>query len=260
MRSDPIRFGGGADDGGADFLHDRAVRESGHDTTYRFEKRCANLGTIDLCSLLYKYEVDIATTIRDHFDDDLELVEEFSLSKFPFGADVPYDATGSTLPDLSGERSSTTGRQSSAEWFARAARRKELADHYLWHEGHGLYTDLDTVTGKQSLYDTVRSFLASGRGWGLMRSAGHDVLAHVGGDGERGAGGEDDVSARFSRWTEGWALMGCAGLVGRSRCTSLRRREDCCRGRRARVGGSRCRGRTGSGSEFFLSLWRAKCC
>ncbi|KAG5221376.1 glycoside hydrolase family protein [Salix suchowensis] len=41
------------------FLHDRAVRESGHDTTYRFEKRCANLGTIDLQALLYKYEVDI---------------------------------------------------------------------------------------------------------------------------------------------------------------------------------------------------------
>ena len=46
------------------FLHDRAVRESGHDTTYRLEKRCANLGTIDLQSLLYKYEVDIATAIR----------------------------------------------------------------------------------------------------------------------------------------------------------------------------------------------------
>jgi alpha,alpha-trehalase len=39
------------------FLHDRAVRESGHDTTYRFEKRCANLVTIDLNSLLMKYEM-----------------------------------------------------------------------------------------------------------------------------------------------------------------------------------------------------------
>lgn len=28
--------------------------QSGHDTTYRFEKRCANLATIDLNSLLYK--------------------------------------------------------------------------------------------------------------------------------------------------------------------------------------------------------------
>ena len=36
------------------FMHDRAVRESGHDTTYRFEKVCANLVTVDLNSLLYK--------------------------------------------------------------------------------------------------------------------------------------------------------------------------------------------------------------
>lgn len=28
-------------------LHDRSVRESGHDTAHRCEKRCANLGTID---------------------------------------------------------------------------------------------------------------------------------------------------------------------------------------------------------------------
>jgi alpha,alpha-trehalase len=39
------------------FTHDRAVRESGHDTSYRLEKRCANLATIDLNSLLMKYEM-----------------------------------------------------------------------------------------------------------------------------------------------------------------------------------------------------------
>ena len=36
------------------FMHDRAVRESGHDTSYRLEKRCGNLATIDLNALLYK--------------------------------------------------------------------------------------------------------------------------------------------------------------------------------------------------------------
>jgi alpha,alpha-trehalase len=138
------------------FLHDRAVRESGHDTTYRYEKRCANLGTIDLCSLLYKYEIDIAGTIKEHFGDELELEVAFDLSPFPFGQDVPYvPAAGLTLGDLSGVRGSTEGVQTSAEWFARAERRKQLADHYLWHEGRGIYTDLDTVTGKQSLYDSV---------------------------------------------------------------------------------------------------------
>jgi neutral trehalase len=38
-------------------MHDRGVRESGHDTSYRFEKRCASLATIDLNALLYKVSV-----------------------------------------------------------------------------------------------------------------------------------------------------------------------------------------------------------
>ncbi|GAA5953272.1 hypothetical protein JCM21900_004470 [Sporobolomyces salmonicolor] len=140
------------------FLHDRGVRESGHDTTYRFEKRCANLGTIDLCSLLYKYEIDIATVLRDHFDDELELFEEFPLTPFPFGTEVPYTPTEPSLPDLSQPRSSTASKQTSAEWFARAARRKVLADHYLWHEGRGIYTDYDCKKKKQGLYESVTTF------------------------------------------------------------------------------------------------------
>ncbi|KAJ3297668.1 alpha,alpha-trehalase nth1 [Borealophlyctis nickersoniae] len=54
------------------FVHDRAVRESGHDTTYRFEKRCANLATIDLNSLVYKYDVDLARIITDEFNGCLK--------------------------------------------------------------------------------------------------------------------------------------------------------------------------------------------
>ncbi|KAJ2339678.1 alpha,alpha-trehalase nth1, partial [Coemansia sp. RSA 2618] len=49
------------------FVHDRAVRESGHDTSYRLERRCANLATVDLNSLLYKYEVDLADALDEHF-------------------------------------------------------------------------------------------------------------------------------------------------------------------------------------------------
>ncbi len=59
------------------FIHDRAgncfiinsniVRESGHDTTYRFEGRCAYLATIDLNSLIYKYEIDLADFLDHHF-------------------------------------------------------------------------------------------------------------------------------------------------------------------------------------------------
>ncbi|KAF8003436.1 hypothetical protein HF325_002681 [Metschnikowia pulcherrima] len=53
------------------FLHDRAVRESGHDTTYRLEGKAAHLATVDLNSLLYKYEVDIAAIIDKFFDGKL---------------------------------------------------------------------------------------------------------------------------------------------------------------------------------------------
>ncbi|KAJ3207011.1 alpha,alpha-trehalase nth1 [Entophlyctis luteolus] len=48
------------------FMHDRAVRESGHDTTYRFDGKCANLATVDLNCLVYKYETDLA----EIFDSD----------------------------------------------------------------------------------------------------------------------------------------------------------------------------------------------
>ncbi|KAF5372759.1 hypothetical protein D9615_010103 [Tricholomella constricta] len=131
------------------FLHDRAVRESGHDTTYRFEKRCANLGTIDLQSLLYKYEVDIGTAIREVFDDELELEEEFDLAPFPPSVESyanPY------------RESSRSRMQRSDEWFDRADFRKEMIDKYLWNENKNLFFDYDTVQEKQILYESVTAF------------------------------------------------------------------------------------------------------
>jgi alpha,alpha-trehalase len=131
------------------FLHDRAVRESGHDTTYRFEKRCANLATIDLNSLLYKYEVDIATAIRDVFWDNLEMDEDFQLSPFP----ITPEAFAS-----SSRESSISRRQKSDEWFERAEFRQQQIDKYLWNENKKLYFDYDTVKEKQILYESVTSF------------------------------------------------------------------------------------------------------
>ncbi|ORY49386.1 trehalase-domain-containing protein [Rhizoclosmatium globosum] len=49
------------------FVHDRAVRESGHDTTYRFDGNCANLATIDLNCLVHKYEKDLEEIINEEF-------------------------------------------------------------------------------------------------------------------------------------------------------------------------------------------------
>lgn len=49
------------------FRQDRAVRESGHDTSYRLEGVCTHLCTVDLNSLLYRYEKDIADLLEQHF-------------------------------------------------------------------------------------------------------------------------------------------------------------------------------------------------
>jgi alpha,alpha-trehalase len=110
------------------FLHDRAVRESGHDTTYRYEGRCANLATIDLNALLYKYETDIADMIEEYLDGDL----------------CDYDGV----------------LQEPKIWRERARQRKARIDQYLWNEEQGMYFDYDTVTGKQSQYESVTTFWA----------------------------------------------------------------------------------------------------
>ncbi|ESK95365.1 neutral trehalase [Moniliophthora roreri MCA 2997] len=133
------------------FLHDRAVRESGHDTTYRFEKRCANLATIDLQALLYKYEVDIGTAIREVFDDELELEEDFPLAPFP--------PTPENYANPYRERS-TSRTHRSDEWFERAEYRRQQIDKYLWNESKGLYFDYDTVKEQQILYESVTALWA----------------------------------------------------------------------------------------------------
>ncbi|EDN10380.1 neutral trehalase [Histoplasma mississippiense (nom. inval.)] len=117
------------------FLHDRAVRESGHDTSYRLEKVCANLATVDLNSLLYKYEVDIARTIRDFFGDKLSIPTEFR---------TPQNAEH--------------GFESSAVWDRRARRRKAAMDKYLWDEGKGTYFDYNTVEQERTDYESATTF------------------------------------------------------------------------------------------------------
>ncbi|KAI8891440.1 glycoside hydrolase family 37 protein [Backusella circina FSU 941] len=113
------------------FLHDRAVRESGHDTTYRYEKVCANLATIDLNSLLYKYETDIGDTI-----------EKFFGGKFVYRQG--NECTEYTMQD----------------WREKSYTRKERIDKYLWNEDKKLYFDYDTVLKRQTNYESVTAFWA----------------------------------------------------------------------------------------------------
>lgn len=119
------------------FLHDRAVRESGHDTSYRLERVCANLATVDLNSLLYRYEVDIARTIRNCFGDKLMVPPEFrALGK----EDQEYET--------------------SASWDRRAKRRKATMDKYLWDGEKGMFFDYDTVEKRRTSYESATTFWA----------------------------------------------------------------------------------------------------
>jgi alpha,alpha-trehalase len=53
------------------FKNDRAVRESGHDTTHRFDDRTGDFVSVDLNSLLYKYETDFAGLLKNEFGGKL---------------------------------------------------------------------------------------------------------------------------------------------------------------------------------------------
>lgn len=130
------------------FMHDRAVRESGHDTTYRLERVCANLATVDLNSLLYKYEVDIARTIRNVFGDRFLVPAEYS----------PAGAGGDHI-------------ETSAIWDRRAKRRKLLMDKYLWSEAKGMYFDYDTVAQRQATYESATTFWPMWAGLSSPRQA-----------------------------------------------------------------------------------------
>lgn len=120
------------------FMHDRAVRESGHDTTYRFEGVCANLATIDLNSLLFKYETDIARTIRSLFNDKLVVPAEFCLG-------TPYQP-GEVL--------------SSAAWDRRAKRRKLTMDKLMWDEVEGMFFDYNIAKQERCTYESATTMWA----------------------------------------------------------------------------------------------------
>ena len=74
------------------FKHDRAVRESGHDTTHRFDDRTADFVSVDLNSLLYKYETDFADLIENEFGGKLPGVSGELRRRGRFGGSAPPTA------------------------------------------------------------------------------------------------------------------------------------------------------------------------
>jgi alpha,alpha-trehalase len=114
------------------------MRESGHDTTYRLDGRCAHVATVDLNSLLYKYEVDIARMLEEvagvegdeGIEDDMSFVPECFQHAI----------------------------WKSNWWLGEAEKRKKAMDRWLWNEEASCYYDWDFVRGEPVVYESATAF------------------------------------------------------------------------------------------------------
>lgn len=107
------------------FVHDRSLRESGHDTSDRLINTCANLNSVDINSFLYKYEKDIAYLIKNYFNGSFQ------------AGSVVY---------------------TSDEWEQKAIFRKEKINELCWNEEAGMYFDYDFVNKKQFPFEAATTF------------------------------------------------------------------------------------------------------
>ena len=108
------------------FKHDRSIRESGHDTSWRLEDRATNLNTVDLNALLYKYETDFAYLIDKYFGG------------------IFKTASGKTFTD--------------DIWEQKAETRKTLMNSLLWDEEAGSYFDYDFQKREKTGYISATNF------------------------------------------------------------------------------------------------------
>ncbi len=108
------------------FTHDRSLRESGHDTSNRLVNKCAHLNTVDLNSLLYKYEVDFSQLIKTYFN---------------------------------GIFISNKGKKYTNEyWFNLSEIRKKQINTLLWDEDNGLYFDYNFKDNLRTNFISATAF------------------------------------------------------------------------------------------------------
>ncbi|TDD96586.1 trehalase family glycosidase [Flavobacterium cellulosilyticum] len=107
------------------FVHDRSVRESGHDTSYRIEGNCADLNVVELNAMLYKYETDFAELIASHFDDNFDYKTKMYNQKY---------------------------------WTEKAESRKKLINQLLWNDQECCFFDYNFKTQKQNVFLSATSF------------------------------------------------------------------------------------------------------
>jgi alpha,alpha-trehalase len=115
------------------YRSDRAMRESGFDTSFRFgpfSGSTADYAPVCLNSLLFKYEKDMA-----HFADLLGKAADEKL------------------------------------WNQRAAARQLAINHYLWDPINGTYTDYNYVTATRSTYKFITTFYPLWAGEASSRQA-----------------------------------------------------------------------------------------
>jgi alpha,alpha-trehalase len=107
------------------FLHDRSLRESGHDTTWRLDDVCANLNTVALNSLLYKYETDIAYLIKTYFEDSYTYKDKVYVAN---------------------------------DWLVKAESRLELMNELMWDDADNLFYDYNLVSNSKRKYQAATNF------------------------------------------------------------------------------------------------------
>ncbi|MEC4003207.1 trehalase family glycosidase [Flavobacterium sp. SUN052] len=107
------------------FVHDRSVRESGHDTSYRIEATCASLNVVELNAMLYKYETDFAELIEHYFNDDFEFNDQNYTKKY---------------------------------WLEKANSRKILMNQLLWNENKSCFFDYNIETKSQNIFLSATCF------------------------------------------------------------------------------------------------------
>ena len=107
------------------FVHDRSMRESGHDTTNRLINTCANLNSVDVNSFLYKYEKDVAYLVKTYFGNAFQV------------GDIIYTAE---------------------EWEQKALLRKNKMNELCWNENASMYFDYDFVNHEPFPFEAATTF------------------------------------------------------------------------------------------------------
>ncbi|WP_240922062.1 alpha,alpha-trehalase [Oleiagrimonas sp. C23AA] len=158
---------------------DRAMRESGFDTTFRFgpySGSAADIAPVGLNSLLYRYALD--------------------LSAFAKRLDKPQQA---------------------ARWQQAADARKAAINRYLWQPAQGQFTDYNFVTGKASHYAFITTFypLWAGLASKAQAEAVRDELPLF----ERAGGLQTSTHDTGAQWDApfGWAPTNWLAVAGLER-------------------------------------------